>query len=882
MAGLFKNILGSGTKDESLSAELQAILSEIQNERKVFEASIERAEQAVGRFDELAQPIADAERIVRKLAEQIGALEKQVPEIRWAKDEAEAISKRHKEMQDQISASSSDSNRVKSQLAEISKKLDSALHLKEDMDEFLTLESPFKALRAEADELKKQLNDIGESSGEIRKKHEESVRDQNQAASRLEAATSSFQEAHNRVESIEGQVEELRKLMEDVAQVKMTTRDNERQLNTLKTLGSYVAQKISAIEGQRETVDRAASQAQKVMDMMKQIEQASKEHKENIDRLSEHQSSIDELKALHSEVLGWSDQIASQQQEIAREEQVTRSSLTAMRDEMKNSINYFKTELQGVNSVSQRIVELRNALNEFDGRFNSMDESTKILNQVNAKADGLSKQVAVVAEDVGRVEKQTEKLQRVGREVDRLDQVTQEIRNRMAQIEEAQPAIESALKDFGKLGESHEALKDALERVQITRGEIEHIREENVNVEAWLKNVQGLVDNVRGKVRDVNAAKGTVELLQKEVDRVTASIGSIESRRDFVEEIHNRLSEVASQGTHLEERTKGLLSRMDVADGRFLALSKHAEQAKRIEKSVTAVVTTVEDAEKRVSDIDGTIKSLEERSIDLTKLSDQTRQLGVELEQRQGALEQATTHLEQASKLRQEAAGLLHNLKEQTAKLNTSMASTEKRAERVAKTSEQLTERSNDLRLAEKRMSQFEAQVSKWEMAELQLRDTLEKVTARQATIEALQSDIKHMFEVAERTVEHIRAIESAHQQVAEGRAALDAVLEQMKSVDATVGVLNDRKQQIEEAEKRLSRAEAMLRDIHSTFEALQAQKAFADQLLETAGSLTFQSKQAEALIETLRKERRVTDKVLAAVDTMRQLKGSGAPVGTS
>jgi chromosome segregation ATPase len=484
MAGLFKNILGSGTKDETLSAELQAIVTEIQNERKGFEASFERAEQAVNRFEELAQPIEDAENTVRELDLQITALQKKVPDIKWAKDEAEAISRGHKSMQEQIKTSANDANRVKSQLEDISGKLDSALKLKEDMDKFLTLESPFKTLRAEADELKKQLNDVTQGFGEVRKTHDESVREQNQAASRLEAATSSFKEAHGRVEGIEGQVEELRELMEDVAQVKMTTRDNERQLNTLKTMGSYVAQKISAIEGQRETVDRAASQAQKVMDMMKQIEKAGKEQKENIDRLSEHQSAIDELNALHSEVLEWSDQIASQQQEIAREEQVTRSTLEAMRNEVKNSINYFKSESQGVNSVSKRIVELRTSLNDFDERFNSMDESTKILNQIHAKTDGLSQQVAVVAQDVGRVEKQTEKLQRVGRDVERLDQVTQQVKQRMGKIEEAQPVIESALADFGKLGQSHEALKDALERVQISRDEVNRVREENANVEA--------------------------------------------------------------------------------------------------------------------------------------------------------------------------------------------------------------------------------------------------------------------------------------------------------------------------------------------------------------------------------------------------------------
>jgi chromosome segregation ATPase len=882
MAGLFKNILGNATKVEDLSAELQKILSDIQNERQAFEASVERAEESLGRYQQLAQPITDAENTVRELEGQIATLQKQVPEIRWAKDEVQAISKSHQGMQAQINTSTSEAKRVESQLEEIAGKLDSALSLRDDLDEFLTLESPIKALRTDADDLKKQLQGMRESFAEMRKTNDESAREQNQASSRLETATSTFQDAFNRVEDIEKQVEELHQLMEEVAQVKMSIRDNERQLNTLKTLGAYVAQKISAVEKQRETVDRAASQAQKVMDMMKQIEQATKEQQENVNRLGEHQSSIDELKALHSEVLEWSDQIASQQQEIAREDQVTRSTLTAMRNEMKKSISYFKSEMEGVQSVSQRIVDLRNSLNDFDDRFNSMDESTKIINQIHAKADGLSLQVAAIAQDIARVETQSEKLQRVGKEVERLDHVTQELGQRMGKIEEAQPSIESALKDFGTLSQSHEALKDALERVQIAQHEIGRIRDENVDIEVWLKDVQELVSDVRGKVKDVNMTKGTVEFLQKEIERVTASIATIESRREFVEEIHNRLSDVASLGSHLEERSKGLLSRMDVADGRFVALSKHAEEAERVEKLITSIVTTVEDAEKRVTDIDGTIESLEARSVDLTRLSDKTRQLGVELEQRQGALDKAATQLEQASKLRQEAAGVLQNLREQTKKLNSSLASTEKRAERVTKTSEQLAQRSNDLRLADKRMAQFEAQVSKWETAERQLSDTLEKVTARQATIEALQADIKHMFEVAERTVEDIRAIESAHQQVADGRATLDAVLEQMKSVDSTVGVLTDRKQQIEQAEKRLCRAEAMLRDIQSTFEALQAQKAFADQLLETTGSLTFQSKQAEALIETLREERRVTDKVLAAVDTMRQLKGSGAPVGAS
>jgi len=58
--------------------------------------------------------------------------------------------------------------------------------------------------------------------------------------------------------------------------------------------------------------------------------------------------------------------------------------------------------------------------------------------------------------------------------------------------------------------------------------------------------------------------------------------------------------------------------------------------------------------------------------------------------------------------------------------------------------------------------------------------------------------------------------------------------------------------------------------DVRSSLEALQGQKAIVDQAIEKAGSLRFLLKQAEAMIDGLRDERKMTADVRGAVSIVR------------
>ena len=101
----------------------------------------------------------------------------------------------------------------------------------------------------------------------------------------------------------------------------------------------------------------------------------------------------------------------------------------------------------------------------------------------------------------------------------------------------------------------------------------------------------------------------------------------------------------------------------------------------------------------------------------------------------------------------------------------------------------------------------------------------------------------------------------------------LKEVLGQLKQLRETRGTLDERKRQLTQAEDRLSKAEALLEDVHSSVQVLEGQKALVDQAVEKAGSLQSLLRQAEAAIGNLRE----TTRAVARPKSGRGAKSGGA-----
>jgi DNA repair ATPase RecN len=119
--------------------------------------------------------------------------------------------------------------------------------------------------------------------------------------------------------------------------------------------------------------------------------------------------------------------------------------------------------------------------------------------------------------------------------------------------------------------------------------------------------------------------------------------------------------------------------------------------------------------------------------------------------------------------------------------------------------------------------------------------------------------------------MEDVRSIAAARDDVQSTRELLEGALGRLGEAQDIVEQLERRKGQLDHAESRLARAGALVRNLGTSIETLESQRAIVEQVVEQAGVLEFQSKQAEALIGTLRHERELASRMQAAVAETRK-----------
>jgi len=864
-------LFGHDVTTEQLPAELRSILAQMQRERVAFEALTNGAREAAQNLAQLTQPLTEAQKTVSELQARVKSLERLVPVLATLDEQTEAVSKSQRRTETQLTHTADDAKRLRAEIEEVRGTLEQALALKNDLAGFLELGGGFKALRMDSDKLTGEVREITQGFDRVRERQEELRRASEAVATRLNAFEERQQQVQGGVAATESRVAAVGQTLKELTQAATDAAQTKRQLGTLKALADGVTQKVSALEQQREVVERVTAQVTHLHDLMREVDAKIRKHEENAKGLGELEARVNELKVLQGEVLERSEEISAHHDEAKQADEELRGRLATLRDEVQRTVKRFELENQGLDAVGQRILDLRGGLTDMEARFRSLEEASRTITEVGSKADGLATQLGGITESVTQLETQAERVRALEANTSRLGETVEGVTQQVARLEKAKPAVDAALQDVASLKGTHEAVKGAIEQVQVAESEIARVREGQAATKAWLTSATDSVTALRGELAAVEEMKPTVELVRAEADRLSQSMAQIEARRQLVEDLNTRVSELASLGGQPEVLSSGLLSRIDGADERFQALAAHADEAARIEKLVPTAMATAERAEHRVADVDAAVASLEARAQNLEALAERTRALGQELELRQTALDKATEHLEQVSQLREQAAATAQQLEERGGQLTGAVATAGGRLAELTATLDELDNRAGSLRFAQKRMAQFEERLAKWESVESHLTRALEQVTQRQATLDALQADMHRLFEVAERTVDDVRSIAAAKEEVTQTRAMLENVLGLVSHVHDAANGLDHRKRQVAQAEERLGRVEGLLADIQSSFEALHGQKALMDQVIEQAGSLEFHAKQAEALIATLRDEREITDKVRAAVAQLRQ-----------
>src|SRR5947199_3184516 len=399
-------LFGRETSAEQLPADLRAILAQMQRERVAFETVANTARESAQNLTALTQPITDAQKVISELQTRIKALERLTPVLATLDEQTEAVSRVQRRTETQITTNSEDAKRLRGEIEELRGTLEQALALKNDLTGFLELGGGFKALRMDSDKLGAEVREITQGFDRVRERQEELRRTGEAVATPLNAFEERQQQVRGGVATTESRVTALGQTLQELKQAATDAVQTKRQLGTLKALADAATQKVSALEQQREVVERVTGQVTHLHDLVREIDGKIRKHEESAKRLAYSEAKFNDLKSLHGDLLERTEEIRGRHDEAKRADEELRGRLATLRDEVQRTVKRFELENQGLDAVSQRILDLRGGLTDMETRFQSLDESSRAITDVRSKADGLATQLSGITESMAQLETQ--------------------------------------------------------------------------------------------------------------------------------------------------------------------------------------------------------------------------------------------------------------------------------------------------------------------------------------------------------------------------------------------------------------------------------------------------------------------------------------------
>jgi DNA repair exonuclease SbcCD ATPase subunit len=831
-----------------------------------LEAMVRRAETAVEQLRQLA-PIMERSAELDTLRERCTAVEQQVQQL-------ESLGSRLAEAQQQaerLAAAGEEMDRIQGRMGDLGQKVEGALLLRDDVERVLSMEGPVSALRSEAESLRGQIAEMVEGVGRIRGQHDDALTAHRQTTTRLEAIDQEHQAALGRLDETARRLQGVERSLDPLTQATEAIPGVQHQLAVLKSLADHLAQKTTSLEQQREAVDRAAGQISKLTVMDRELDTWLRRQEEQIRRFGAIEAKIADVQALHVKVMARNEELQGAQQEAETAQQAARQALADLREQMRKSSESFELENRGLHAVSERVGDLRSAVKECEARFAVLDAASQGTAAVQAQVRSLTEQAGALTLELARQAEEARRIAVMRENAEHLETLAGDTAERMQRIEVLKPQLDEAVRQLATLKGTHEMMADGLEQMRLAQAEMIRVRESHSETQSWLTTTDGWTRKVEEQVKSLQSMEPAVERIRADVEEVRGAMTDIESRRGMVEEMQRRLGDLGTLGAELKERAEGLKARMEGAEGRFGQLAARADEASKVSDTIADVAASVTAAERRLDAVDGSVRALETRTTQLDELEERIRMLGQELEQRQGALDKATEHLNRASALRQESAETAQKLEDVSRKIGGTLQKADQQAQGLDRLTGELAKRADTLKPIERQLTQFEGLLSQWESAQTEAARGLEQTLARQGAVDALEAQVRHVFDLADRAVEHAQTIGGSRREIEETYQLLQDTHAQLKSAEESLHGFEARRRQLERTEQRLARAEALALEVRSTVDSLQAQRAVVEHVIERSGALTFQIKQAEAVVETLRRERTLACDVSAAVAAMRE-----------
>jgi chromosome segregation ATPase len=638
---------GKSVELDALPAELKGLLEDMRRERRAFEAALVRAADVVRVAEGLGDSVAQAQKSSEQMSGRLAALDGVSERLRSLQSELDALAAGGRETREQMGETGRLVQAARSEVDALQPRLQEVIGLKGDLAGILVLTTRIR-------EQEGRLHDAMASVEKDREQQEQIGKGVADAASRLTEVQGRLERIASGVDGLTARVEAFTQTATELRQLTTEAPNLKRELGTLRTLAEFVSQKVAALEGQRDAVERATRRADGLTELMAQVDRQYAEQQTNARFLAQLEERVHGLKQLHETLLEQAEEIRRRQGEIEAQGRAQQEAFEGAGAAVQDALSGFAFERDGLAAMHQRVRDLREVVASVEQRLPALDAATAGLTDVEATAQRLGARVATLQEEVAQLEAAAAALGPVREEISRAESQARELVHRTESV--SRPAIAVLDETERRVGELNEAV-DGLER---RAAQVEGHRAALAEMAREIDGRQSALDRALAQLdRAVGLRAETAELaerLEHESEALRSRLtqaGDAAARAELqwaeIEERSRRLSEVGTRLATFEKRYADLGTAGEKIERSQVGFDQRREALSAVRDDLTRLFGVADATVEKVRSVAALQKEIEQRQQVVEEMAGRLRQFdryGEQLEARGRQFAEAERHLE--------------------------------------------------------------------------------------------------------------------------------------------------------------------------------------------------------------------------------------------
>jgi len=563
MSVLSGKVFGNGHLPEEVQGELRTVLLQMRNERNAFERV---AGEAQSSMDQASGPLS-------AMAESIGTLEERLRAVEQLAARAAGLEAQQRDVSSRIDQTAQQAEGIEAALDPIRSDLEQTRHLlqnttalRADLEPLLDLGRQLQTIRVDVDTLRAELSDAQQGMASVHQQQDAAEQRGATVTAQLDSLNGKYGEMTVGLQSAEERVAQLQSAMESVGTLADQVPDLRRELHTLRALRDYVAQKVSELEQQRETVDYATNQGTRLTELVQRIDRELETQQETAKSFVRLEEDATRLSAVHDELSQQLDRVAERQREEAQADETRRQEFQDLQEltdsRIRDAIGRFEFEQERLEAASTQIADVRQAIAETEHRFDAMQETQESVAALRTDLGQLSDRVATFAMDLVPLDSYAGQMAAVKSDIAQAEQSMKEVSRRTDELNREITDADDQLKELQDLSERTEQQTRDLTALRDYLGQFE---QRVAQLEAAESTVARAIDDATRRQATVDALRGDLQRMLEVAKETTDAVrviseshDEINDSRQLVDDVLTEIRTVKDESTRLESRRQDL------------------------------------------------------------------------------------------------------------------------------------------------------------------------------------------------------------------------------------------------------------------------------------------------------------------------------------